>query len=79
MHRVSLGDAWSRQVHPDIECERYIQSFNVERLTNILDRGAENTALRRKVGKRRLGMEHLLCAHMFLLEEESFASSPILK
>nr|XP_060487407.1 peroxisomal acyl-coenzyme A oxidase 2 [Panthera onca]XP_060487408.1 peroxisomal acyl-coenzyme A oxidase 2 [Panthera onca]XP_060487409.1 peroxisomal acyl-coenzyme A oxidase 2 [Panthera onca] len=49
VHRVSLGDTWSRQVHPDIECERNIQSFNVERLTNILDGGAKNTALRRKV------------------------------
>ncbi|XP_029774619.1 peroxisomal acyl-coenzyme A oxidase 2 isoform X2 [Suricata suricatta] len=49
VHRVSLGDTWSSQVHPDIECERHTQSFNVERLTNILDSGAENTALRRKV------------------------------
>lgn len=36
-------------MHPDIESERYIQSFDVEQLTNILDRGAQNTALRRKV------------------------------
>lgn len=42
-------------MHPDIESERYIQSFDVEQLTNILDRGAQNTALRRKVGKRKLG------------------------
>ncbi|XP_072641728.1 peroxisomal acyl-coenzyme A oxidase 2 isoform X1 [Canis lupus baileyi] len=49
VHRVSLGDTWSTQVHPDIESERYIQSFNVERLINILDGGAQNTALRRKV------------------------------
>ncbi|KAF3829022.1 hypothetical protein GH733_003286 [Mirounga leonina] len=49
VHRVSLGDTWSRQVHPNIESERYIQSFNVERLINILDGGAQNTALRRKV------------------------------
>nr|XP_017512265.2 peroxisomal acyl-coenzyme A oxidase 2 isoform X2 [Manis javanica] len=49
VHRVSLGDTWSRQMHPDIESERYIQSFDVEQLTNILDRGAQNTALRRKV------------------------------
>ncbi|VFV17557.1 peroxisomal acyl-coenzyme a oxidase 2 [Lynx pardinus] len=49
VHRVSLGDTWSRQVNPDIERERNIQSFNVERLTNILDGRAENTALRRKV------------------------------
>lgn len=55
VHRVSLGDTWSRQMHPDIESERYIQSFDVEQLTNILDRGAQNTALRRKVGKRKLG------------------------
>ncbi|KAK2505462.1 hypothetical protein MC885_017698 [Smutsia gigantea] len=49
VHRVSLGDTWSRQMHPDIESERYIQSFDVERLTNILDGSAQNTALRRKV------------------------------
>uniref|UniRef100_A0A8I5YPM1 Acyl-coenzyme A oxidase n=1 Tax=Pongo abelii TaxID=9601 RepID=A0A8I5YPM1_PONAB len=49
VHRVSLGDTWSRQMHPDIESERYMQSFDVERLTNILDGGAQNTALRRKV------------------------------
>ncbi|KAM5314019.1 peroxisomal acyl-coenzyme A oxidase 2 isoform 1-T2 [Glossophaga mutica] len=49
VHRVSMGDLWSRQVHPDIESERRQQSFNVERLTNILDGGAQNTDLRRKV------------------------------
>ncbi|XP_006862155.1 PREDICTED: peroxisomal acyl-coenzyme A oxidase 2 [Chrysochloris asiatica] len=49
VHRVSLGDTWSRQMNPDVESERYHQSFNVERLTNILDRGAHNTALRRKI------------------------------
>lgn len=36
-------------MHPDIESERHSQSFNVEELTNILDGGAQNTALRRKV------------------------------
>ena len=55
MHRVSAGDAWSSSMHPDIESERHSQSFNVEELTNILDGGAQNTALRRKVGKSRLG------------------------
>ncbi|XP_040102445.1 peroxisomal acyl-coenzyme A oxidase 2 [Oryx dammah] len=49
VHRVSAGDAWSRSMHPDIENERHSQSFNVEELTNILDGGAQNTALRRKV------------------------------
>ncbi|XP_040850668.1 peroxisomal acyl-coenzyme A oxidase 2 [Ochotona curzoniae] len=49
IHRVSLGDTWSRNMHPDIQSERRVQSFNVERLTNILDGGAQNTALRRKV------------------------------
>ncbi|KAM7063601.1 peroxisomal acyl-coenzyme A oxidase 2 isoform 1-T4 [Molossus nigricans] len=49
VHRVSMGDAWSRQVHPDIEIERRQPSFDVERLTNILDGGAQKTALRRKV------------------------------
>lgn len=52
VHRVSMGDAWSRQVHPDIEIERRQQSFDLERLTNILDGNAQSTALRRKVGKR---------------------------
>nr|XP_003409873.1 peroxisomal acyl-coenzyme A oxidase 2 [Loxodonta africana] len=49
VHRVSMGDTWSRQVNPDIERERCKQSFDVERLTHILDRGAQNTALRRKI------------------------------
>ncbi|XP_027814039.2 peroxisomal acyl-coenzyme A oxidase 2 [Ovis aries] len=49
VHRVSAEDAWSRSMHPDIESERHSQSFNVEELTNILDGGAQNTALRRKV------------------------------
>uniref|UniRef100_A0A4W2DJN9 Acyl-coenzyme A oxidase n=1 Tax=Bos indicus x Bos taurus TaxID=30522 RepID=A0A4W2DJN9_BOBOX len=49
VHRVSAGDAWSSSMHPDIESERHSQSFNVEELTNILDGGAQNTALRRKV------------------------------
>ncbi|XP_008056715.1 peroxisomal acyl-coenzyme A oxidase 2 [Carlito syrichta] len=49
VHRVSMVDTWSRQVHPDIDSERYVQSFDVERLTNILDGGAQNTVLRRKV------------------------------
>uniref|UniRef100_A0A8C3YVF9 Acyl-coenzyme A oxidase n=1 Tax=Catagonus wagneri TaxID=51154 RepID=A0A8C3YVF9_9CETA len=48
-HRMALGDTRSRQVHPDIESERCMPSFNVEQLTNILDGGAQNTALRRKV------------------------------
>ncbi|XP_073667387.1 peroxisomal acyl-coenzyme A oxidase 2 isoform X3 [Tursiops truncatus] len=49
VNRVSMGDTWSRQVHPDIERERHVQSFCVEELTNILDGGAQNTALRREV------------------------------
>lgn len=54
VHRVSMGDPWSRHMHPDMESERCKPSFDVERLTSILDGGAQNTALRRKVGKRRL-------------------------
>ncbi|XP_031201134.1 peroxisomal acyl-coenzyme A oxidase 2 [Mastomys coucha] len=49
VHRVSLGDTWSRQVHPDIDSERHSPSFSVERLTNILDGGISNTMLRRRV------------------------------
>ncbi|KAM4881976.1 peroxisomal acyl-coenzyme A oxidase 2 isoform 2-T2 [Thomomys bottae] len=49
VHRVSLGDPWSMRMNPDIAIERQTPSFDVERLTNILDRGAQNTALRRKV------------------------------
>ncbi|XP_071078371.1 peroxisomal acyl-coenzyme A oxidase 2 isoform X2 [Desmodus rotundus] len=49
VHRVSMGDTWSRKVNPDIESERHQQSFDVERLTSILDGGAQNTDLRRKV------------------------------
>lgn len=67
VHRVSMGDTWSRQVHPDIESERCRQSFDVERLTNILDGGAQNTALRREVGKRRLrNGACALCPYIFL-------------
>lgn len=53
VHRVSLGDTWSRQVHPDIDSERGTPPFSVERLTNILDGGIQNTVLRRKVGKQK--------------------------
>lgn len=52
VHRVSLGDTWSSQVHPDIDSERHSPSFSVERLTNILDGGISNTMLRRRVGKQ---------------------------
>ncbi|XP_004864495.1 peroxisomal acyl-coenzyme A oxidase 2 isoform X2 [Heterocephalus glaber] len=48
-HRVSLGDAWSRRVHPDLESERRGRALDVERLTHLLDGGARNTALRREV------------------------------
>nr|BAE25794.1 unnamed protein product [Mus musculus] len=47
--RVSLGETWSREVHPDIDSERHSPSFSVERLTNILDGGIPNTELRRRV------------------------------
>lgn len=73
-----MGDAWSWQVHPDMESERRQPSFDVERLTNILDGGAENTALRRKVGKE-VGVGHLICAHKLLLEEESLTSTSTFK
>lgn len=55
LHRVSLGDPWSRHMHPDITSERCTPSFNVERLTNILDGGIKKTALRRHVGESGLG------------------------
>lgn len=54
-------------MHPDMESERRQPSFDVERLTNILDGGAENTALRRKVGKE-VGVGRLLCVHKLFLE-----------
>nr|XP_056708403.1 peroxisomal acyl-coenzyme A oxidase 2 [Euleptes europaea] len=38
-----------QDVNPDLDIERKIASFSVERLTNILDGGAENTQIRRKV------------------------------
>lgn len=40
-----------QDVNPDLDIERKTASFSVERLTNILDGGAENTEIRRKVGK----------------------------
>ncbi|XP_049632143.1 peroxisomal acyl-coenzyme A oxidase 2 isoform X2 [Suncus etruscus] len=49
VHRVSMGETWSRKMHPDIESERSVRPFSVEQLTNILDGGAQNTALRRDV------------------------------
>ncbi|XP_004616528.2 peroxisomal acyl-coenzyme A oxidase 2 [Sorex araneus] len=48
-YRVSMGETPSRGVHPDIESERSVRPFNVERLTNLLDGGAQNTALRREI------------------------------
>lgn len=54
-------------MHPDMESERYMQSFDVERLTNILDGGAQNTALRRKVGKGKLGNRTSALCPMLLL------------
>uniref|UniRef100_A0A8C8SXE2 Acyl-coenzyme A oxidase n=1 Tax=Pelusios castaneus TaxID=367368 RepID=A0A8C8SXE2_9SAUR len=39
----------SRDVNPDLEAERKTASFSVERLTTILDGGAENTKTRRAV------------------------------
>lgn len=54
-------------MHPDMESERYMQSFDVERLTNILDGGAQNTALRRKVGKGKLGNRISALCPMLLL------------
>ncbi|XP_060246920.1 peroxisomal acyl-coenzyme A oxidase 2 isoform X2 [Meriones unguiculatus] len=49
VHRVSLRDTWSRRVHPDIDSERRLQPFSVERLTSILDGSVQNTVLRRRV------------------------------
>ncbi|KAL6084014.1 hypothetical protein STEG23_002533, partial [Scotinomys teguina] len=76
VHRVSLVDTWSRQVHPDIDSERRIPSFNVERLTNILDGGIHNTVLRRKV-------ESILQAdtvfnlkdHYFMTQDEQYEAA----
>ncbi|XP_055985242.1 peroxisomal acyl-coenzyme A oxidase 2 isoform X2 [Sorex fumeus] len=49
VHRVSIGESWNRRVHPDMESERSVRPFDVERLTNLLDGGAQNTALRREI------------------------------
>uniref|UniRef100_A0A8D0GEF7 Acyl-coenzyme A oxidase n=1 Tax=Sphenodon punctatus TaxID=8508 RepID=A0A8D0GEF7_SPHPU len=40
-----------RGVNPDLDVERKAPSFSVERLTTILDEGAQNTKLRREVEK----------------------------
>ena len=66
-------------MHPDIESERHLPSFNTEELTNILDGGAQNTALRRKVGKSRLGNGALAVHPHAFLEGESLHSSPTFK
>lgn len=39
-----------RGVNPDLDIERKTASFSVERLTNILDGGPENTRIRKAVG-----------------------------
>ncbi|KAL8212789.1 UNVERIFIED_CONTAM: hypothetical protein K2H54_058684 [Gekko kuhli] len=48
---VSKGfqSSTGQDVNPDLDIERKTTSFSVERLTNILDGGAENTQIRRKV------------------------------
>ncbi|XP_002913577.1 peroxisomal acyl-coenzyme A oxidase 2 isoform X2 [Ailuropoda melanoleuca] len=76
VHRVSLGDTWSRQVHPDIESERYIPSFNVERLINILDGGPQNTELRRKVESViQSDPEFSLKDHYFMTQNEHYVAA----
>ncbi|XP_072454915.1 peroxisomal acyl-coenzyme A oxidase 2 isoform X2 [Notamacropus eugenii] len=40
---------WNKGVNPDLDIERQNKSFDVERLTNILDGGAEFTQKRRQI------------------------------
>ncbi|XP_054834642.1 peroxisomal acyl-coenzyme A oxidase 2-like [Eublepharis macularius] len=44
-----LWNSSGQDVNPDLDIERKTASFSVERLTNILDGGAENTQIRRAV------------------------------
>ncbi|XP_019392298.1 PREDICTED: peroxisomal acyl-coenzyme A oxidase 2 isoform X2 [Crocodylus porosus] len=44
-----LRSSASRDVNPDLDIERKTPSFDVEKLTTILDGGAENTRVRRAV------------------------------
>ncbi|KAL0600964.1 Peroxisomal acyl-coenzyme A oxidase 2 [Plecturocebus cupreus] len=76
VHRVSLGDTWSRQMHPDIDSERHAQSFDVERLTHILDGGAQNTALRRKVESIIHSYEEFSCKDdYFMTQNERYKAA----
>ncbi|MEJ1276738.1 acyl-Coenzyme A oxidase 2 branched chain [Cricetulus griseus] len=76
VHRVSLGDTWSRQVHPDIDSERGTPPFSVERLTNILDGGIQNTVLRRKVESILQGDPVFnLKDHYFMTQDEQYEAA----
>ncbi|KAH0630286.1 hypothetical protein JD844_013184 [Phrynosoma platyrhinos] len=46
---TTLPNFTGQHVNPDLAIERQNPSFNVERLTNILDGGVENTQTRRRV------------------------------
>ncbi|XP_043859164.1 peroxisomal acyl-coenzyme A oxidase 2 [Dromiciops gliroides] len=49
IYSTTPRSTWNKRVNPDLDIERQNKSFNVERLTNILDGGAEFTQKRRQV------------------------------
>ncbi|XP_060058994.1 peroxisomal acyl-coenzyme A oxidase 2 isoform X2 [Erinaceus europaeus] len=79
LHRVSLGDPWSRHMHPDIASERCTPSFNVERLTNILDGGIEKTALRRHVENIISGDPEFSLKNIYFLSQNEHFEAAIRK
>ncbi|XP_051835796.1 peroxisomal acyl-coenzyme A oxidase 2 [Antechinus flavipes] len=49
IYSTAPRNSWNKRVNPDLDIERKNKSFNVERLTNILDGGAEFTQKRRQI------------------------------
>ncbi|XP_074054959.1 peroxisomal acyl-coenzyme A oxidase 2 [Macrotis lagotis] len=49
IYNTTSRSTWNKNVNPDLDIERQKKSFNVERLTNILDGGVEFTQKRRQI------------------------------
>ncbi|XP_044531601.1 peroxisomal acyl-coenzyme A oxidase 2 [Gracilinanus agilis] len=49
IYSTTARNTWNKKVNPSLDAERQNKSFNVERLTNIIDGGEEFTQRRRQV------------------------------